>query len=60
VRKLKELDMIFIDLFTYFFTAYIDIYLHGKEENIMFERLKKKEAILSMQELRMNPFFQKQ
>ncbi len=50
MRKSKELDLRFIDLFTDFFTTYIDIYHHGKEENLMFEKLKKKKLSESHKE----------
>ncbi|MDD2678564.1 MAG: hemerythrin domain-containing protein [Candidatus Nanoarchaeia archaeon] len=42
MKKTKEVQGSFIDLLTDFFMTYIDVYHHGKEENIMFERLKKK------------------
>ncbi|MDD4353629.1 MAG: hemerythrin domain-containing protein [Candidatus Nanoarchaeia archaeon] len=42
IEKLKSISGNFIDLFTDFFITYIDVYHHGKEENLMFERLKKK------------------
>jgi hemerythrin-like domain-containing protein len=51
MRKSKDLDARFIDLFTDFFTTYIDIYHHGKEENLMFEKLKKKQLSQSHKEI---------
>jgi hemerythrin-like domain-containing protein len=42
MKKMEKLDVNFIDSLTDFFITYIDVYHHGKEENIMFERLKKK------------------
>jgi len=42
MKKKREMQGNFIDLLTDFFMTYIDVYHHGKEENLMFERLKKK------------------
>jgi len=42
IKKSREVQGNFIDLLTDFFITYIDVYHHGKEENLMFERLKKK------------------
>ena len=42
IKKKQDVQGNFIDLFTDFFITYIDVYHHGKEENIMFERLKRK------------------
>ena len=40
IKKTRDVQGNFIDLFTDFFITYIDVYHHGKEENLMFERLK--------------------
>lgn len=42
MEKTRNIKGNFIDLLTDFFITYIDVYHHGKEENLMFEMLKKK------------------
>jgi hemerythrin-like domain-containing protein len=42
IKKTRDVQGNFIDLLTDFFITYIDVYHHGKEENLMFEILKQK------------------
>ncbi len=42
IEETERVDSNFIQLFTDFFTTYLDVAHHGKEEDILFEEMKKK------------------
>jgi hemerythrin-like domain-containing protein len=47
IEKSGKVDSTFIEIFSDFFMTYIDVYHHGKEENIMFKRLEGKRMSVS-------------
>ncbi|MFA5333894.1 MAG: hemerythrin domain-containing protein [Candidatus Nanoarchaeia archaeon] len=47
IKKTNDVSGNFIDLFTDFFITYIDVYHHGKEENLMFKMLNEKPLSIS-------------
>ncbi len=51
MENLGKPNLKFIDIMTDFFVTYIDMVHHGKEENILFEALKKKNMRLEHKKL---------